>query len=217
MKDARKMEKKVTAGVQESQSSGLTAGLLFGRRSQQFGKRLLLRTTRSEPSPPGRYVLFHGSEVNKGTSYLETLPQPASSKTGKTGYPCRGSDPGAGTSPAARPVALRPTAGAAEHSWTPAPDARHADDPQHLPALARLLPKLNGVAEVVGTPKFPILKFTAGLAVNPKPPKLNPLAVELAVSSPPNPDRRGGGETTETQSGREKRREERRERKRDQG
>jgi hypothetical protein len=49
---------------------------------------------------------------------------------------------------------------------------------------------LKGVAEVVETPKFPILKFTAGLAVNPKPPKLNPLAVELAVSSPPNPDRR---------------------------
>lgn len=40
------------------------------------------------------------------------------------------------------------------------------------------------------TPKFPILKFTAGLAVNPKPPKLNPLAVEFAVSSPPNPDER---------------------------
>lgn len=57
-----------------------------------------------------------------------------------------------------------------------------------LPALARLLPKLNGGAEVVDTPKFPILKFTAGLAVNPKPPKLNPLAVEFAVSSPPNPD-----------------------------
>lgn len=53
---------------------------------------------------------------------------------------------------------------------------------------------MNGVAEVVGTPKFPILKFTAGLAVNPKPPKLNPLAVELAVSSPPNPDRRVGKE-----------------------
>ena len=54
---------------------------------------------------------------------------------------------------------------------------------------------MNGVAEVVETPKFPILKFTAGLAVNPKPPKLNPLAVELAVSSPPNPDRRVGKET----------------------
>lgn len=54
---------------------------------------------------------------------------------------------------------------------------------------------MNGVAEVVETPKFPILKFTVGLAVNPKPPKLNPLAVELAVSSPPNPDRRGGRET----------------------
>lgn len=67
--------------------------------------------------------------------------------------------------------------------------------PEYLPALARLLPKLNGVAEVVGTPKFPILKFTAGLAANPKPPKLNPLAVELAVSSPPNPDRRVGKET----------------------
>ena len=67
--------------------------------------------------------------------------------------------------------------------------------PAYLPALARLLPKLNGVAEVVETPKFPILKFTAGLAVNPKPPKLNPLAVELAVSSPPNPDRRAGKET----------------------
>lgn len=72
---------------------------------------------------------------------------------------------------------------------------RHTYDPQYLPALARLLPKLNGVAEVVETPKFPILKFTAGLAVNPKPPKLNPLAVELAVSSPPNPDRRVGTET----------------------
>lgn len=59
----------------------------------------------------------------------------------------------------------------------------------YLPALARLLPKLNGGAEVVETPKFPILKFTAGLAVNPKPPKLNPLAVEFAVSSPPNPDK----------------------------
>lgn len=57
-----------------------------------------------------------------------------------------------------------------------------------LPALARLLPKLNGGAEVVETPKFPILKFTAGLAVNPKPPKLNPVAVEFAASSPPNPD-----------------------------
>lgn len=57
-----------------------------------------------------------------------------------------------------------------------------------LPALARLLPKLNGGVEVVDTPKFPILKFTAGLAVNPKPPKLNPLVVEFAVSSPPNPD-----------------------------
>lgn len=60
----------------------------------------------------------------------------------------------------------------------------------YLPALARLLPKLNGGVEVVETPKFPILKFTAGLAVNPKPPKLNPLAVEFAVSSPPNPDER---------------------------
>lgn len=59
-----------------------------------------------------------------------------------------------------------------------------------LPALARLLPKLNGGVEVVETPKFPILKFTAGLAANPKPPKLNPLAVEFAVSSPPNPDER---------------------------
>lgn len=68
-------------------------------------------------------------------------------------------------------------------------------NPPNPPALARLLPKLNGVAEVVETPKFPILKFTAGLAVKPKPPKLNPLAVELAVSSPPNPDRRGGRET----------------------
>lgn len=58
----------------------------------------------------------------------------------------------------------------------------------YLPALARLLPKLNGGAEAAETPKFPILKFTAGLAVNPKPPKLNPLAVEFAVSSPPNPD-----------------------------
>lgn len=54
---------------------------------------------------------------------------------------------------------------------------------------------MNGVAEVVETPKFPILKFTAGLAVNPKPPKLNPPAVELAVSSPPNPARRVGKET----------------------
>lgn len=61
---------------------------------------------------------------------------------------------------------------------------------RYLPALARLLPKLNGGVEVVETPKFPILKFTAGLAVNPKPPKLNPLAVEFAVSSPPNPDER---------------------------
>lgn len=60
----------------------------------------------------------------------------------------------------------------------------------YLPALARLLPKLNGGVEVVETPKFPILKFTAGLAVNPKPPKLNPLAVEFVVSSPPNPDKR---------------------------
>lgn len=60
----------------------------------------------------------------------------------------------------------------------------------YLPALARLLPKLKGGVEVVETPKFPILKFTAGLAVNPKPPKLNPLAVEFAVSSPPNPDKR---------------------------
>lgn len=79
-----------------------------------------------------------------------------------------------------------------KYSWTPAPNIRYTYDPQYLPALARLLPKLNGVAEVVETPKFPILKFTAGLAVNPKPPKLNPLAVELAVSSPPNPDRRVG-------------------------
>lgn len=47
---------------------------------------------------------------------------------------------------------------------------------------------------MVETPKFPILKFTAGLAVNPKPPKLNPLAVGLAVSSPPNPDRRADKE-----------------------
>lgn len=60
----------------------------------------------------------------------------------------------------------------------------------YLPALARLLPKLNGGVEVVETLKFPILKFTAGLAVNPKPPKLNPLAVEFVVSSPPNPDKR---------------------------
>lgn len=87
------------------------------------------------------------------------------------------------------------TLGISEHSWTPAPDPRYTHDPQYLPALVRLLPKLNGVAEVVETPKFPILKFTAGLAVNPKPPKLNPPAVELAVSSPPNPDRRGGRET----------------------
>lgn len=42
---------------------------------------------------------------------------------------------------------------------------------------------------MVDTPKLPILKFTAGLAVKPNPPKLNPLAVELAVSSPPNPGR----------------------------
>lgn len=62
--------------------------------------------------------------------------------------------------------------------------------PRYLPALARLLPKLNGGVAVVETPKFPILKFTAGLAANPKPPKLNPLAVEFAVSSPPNPDER---------------------------
>lgn len=75
------------------------------------------------------------------------------------------------------------------------PHTHYTHDPRYLPALARLLPKLNGVAEVVETPKFPILKFTAGLAVNPKPPKLNPLAVELAVSSPPNPDSRGGRET----------------------
>lgn len=60
---------------------------------------------------------------------------------------------------------------------------------QYLPALARLLPKLNGGVEVVETPKFPILKFTAGLAANPKPPKLNPPAVEFVVSSPPNPDK----------------------------
>lgn len=46
----------------------------------------------------------------------------------------------------------------------------------YLPALARLLPKLNG--------------GVAGLAVKPKPPKLNPLAVEFVVSSPPNPDKR---------------------------
>lgn len=85
--------------------------------------------------------------------------------------------------------------------------------PAYLPALARLLPKLNGVAEVVETPKFPILKFTAGLAVNPKPPKLNPLAVELAVSSPPNPDRRAGKETNNFK-GRE-REEKRRKRKQD--
>ena len=54
---------------------------------------------------------------------------------------------------------------------------------------------------MVETPKFPILKFTAGLAVNPKPPKLNPLAVELAVSSPPNPDRRAGKETNNFKRG----------------
>lgn len=82
-----------------------------------------------------------------------------------------------------------------KYSWTPAPNIRYTYDPQYLPALARLLPKLNGVAEVVETPKFPILKFTAGLAVNPKPPKLNPPAVELAVSSPPNPARCVGKET----------------------
>lgn len=87
-----------------------------------------------------------------------------------------------------------PKLGTTKYSWTPAPNIRYTNDPQYLPALARLLPKLNGVAEVVETPKFPILKFTAGLAVNPKPPKLNPLAVELAVSSPPNPDQRVGKE-----------------------
>lgn len=59
-----------------------------------------------------------------------------------------------------------------------------------LPALGKLLPKLNGGAEVADTPKFPMLKFTAGLGVKPKPPKLNPLAEEFAVSSPPNPDER---------------------------
>ena len=86
-------------------------------------------------------------------------------------------------------------------------------NPPNPPALARLLPKLNGVAEVVETPKFPILKFTAGLAVNPKPPKLNPLAVELAVSSPPNPDRRAGKETNNFKRG--EREEKRRKRKQD--
>lgn len=65
---------------------------------------------------------------------------------------------------------------------------------------------MKGVAEVVETPKFPILKFTAGLAVNPKPPKLNPLAVELAVSSPPNPDRRVGKENFKRGEGKEGRR-----------
>lgn len=103
---------------------------------------------------------------------------------------------------------LSQTLGTTKYSWTPAPNIRYTYDPQYLPALARLLPKLNGVAEVVETPKFPILKFTAGLAVNPKPPKLNPLAVELAVSSPPNPDRRVGKETKNLKGERGKNKEE---------
>lgn len=96
---------------------------------------------------------------------------------------------------------LSQTLGTTKYSWTPAPNTSYTYNPQYLPALARLLPKLKGVAEVVETPKFPILKFTAGLAVNPKPPKLNPLAVELAVSSPPNPDRRVGKETNKILKG----------------
>ena len=61
---------------------------------------------------------------------------------------------------------------------------------KHLPALARLLPKLKTVpvAEVVVVPKHPTLKLTAGApAFKPNPPKLNPPAAMFPAPSPPNP------------------------------
>lgn len=58
----------------------------------------------------------------------------------------------------------------------------------HLPVLARLLPKLKTVPVVVAVPKHPTLRLTAaGLAFKPNPPKLNPPAVVFPAPSPPNP------------------------------
>lgn len=47
---------------------------------------------------------------------------------------------------------------------------------------------MKGGAGAEETLKFPTLKFNAGLAASPNPPKLNPVVLEVAESSPPNPD-----------------------------